>query len=713
MQNMDGKEEWRDRLIDRNLPFFETDGKIKYYKFDHEFINYGISLTGDVKGKTILIPVPAVNGDMSVVLRRNNDIIDKERTKKFYIKDIMANTFLSKDPLKPLVLLRDGNKSNLHISNIYRAAPVIENPHGLYRQEEQIIPDVDFRRLKPEGFRFFDENRFEQFYQISHDFPKHGISLFGRVLGPRGIIGSKNIRDGVSRGMVVNLSYIDPKTNVDNSLHKQVELIMADRFLLKDDPRKTKLIFKDGNRENPHIANIFLVDPQDHIINPEELIGMKRLILSEEFKRRLINPELPVYDENDQVIFYDFMDENNTPTGYKVSMTGRVLGPTGIILSNKPSSGGYTDYDLVIGKTGFRKHYSGYSIVGKTFIRNDDPINKNQWNHIDWDRANDYADNLEPLTCSENNFKKGPNNGCNRAIVQVDSLGEVIDRWNKIIDFASQFKVHINDVKRHCQNFLPLKEMHIRYEKTKNNNIDRQFKSYVFSELWIPIVQITHDGKSIYWSNICEAAIGISGIGDRKINGARIKRGIDNGEVMFDCTWRIATKLEIALAIGRTPPSSEKYGNWKRLFINHMSILVSDLGYVVTNTGKAILGYLNSRGYLRVSYFGKEYLVHRLVIHAFLPDGYSEDKFVDHINEIKTFNALINLRYATAKENSTYANGIPVVGYRSNGEKIGPFLSATAGAEFLGGNKSHCDDILRAMRTGGTSLGCTWELHRE
>ena len=89
---------------------------------------------------------------------------------------------------------------------------------------------------------------------------------------------------------------------------------------------------------------------------------------------------------------------------------------------------------------------------------------------------------------------------------------------------------------------------------------------------------------------------------------------------------------------------------------------VSDLGRVKslvkrTRKGELILSPSPAKdGYLRVHLRNNnscKIMVHRLVLQAFLP---IEEKEVDHINQIKTDNRLINLRWATSSENKRNKN---------------------------------------------------------
>lgn len=87
----------------------------------------------------------------------------------------------------------------------------------------------------------------------------------------------------------------------------------------------------------------------------------------------------------------------------------------------------------------------------------------------------------------------------------------------------------------------------------------------------------------------------------------------------------------------------------------------SNNGFIRNSKGLILKPMLNKFGYYRVELFNnksrKKHQVHRLVWEAFngaIPTGLQ----VNHINEIKTDNALINLNLMTPKENINYGTGI-------------------------------------------------------
>ena len=78
---------------------------------------------------------------------------------------------------------------------------------------------------------------------------------------------------------------------------------------------------------------------------------------------------------------------------------------------------------------------------------------------------------------------------------------------------------------------------------------------------------------------------------------------------------------------------------------------VSDHGNVKNNkTGRILKGAFDGRGYIRLTLDGKSKKIHRLVAVAFLENPENK-KCVDHIDNNRSHNLLINLRWTTHTEN--------------------------------------------------------------
>jgi hypothetical protein len=100
--------------------------------------------------------------------------------------------------------------------------------------------------------------------------------------------------------------------------------------------------------------------------------------------------------------------------------------------------------------------------------------------------------------------------------------------------------------------------------------------------------------------------------------------------------------------------------HWKNIPEYERLYEISDLGNVRSLIKDRILKLTKSRGYLQISLFKnrkqKVFHVHQLVAMAFLEHVPCGMKItVDHINEIKTDNRLVNLQLLSSRENTTRA----------------------------------------------------------
>lgn len=62
-------------------------------------------------------------------------------------------------------------------------------------------------------------------------------------------------------------------------------------------------------------------------------------------------------------------------------------------------------------------------------------------------------------------------------------------------------------------------------------------------------------------------------------------------------------------------------------------------------------GGLSGEGYLRLTYEGKQYLIHRIILQTFKPIENWEDFTIDHKNGIRSDNRLENLEWVSNEEN--------------------------------------------------------------
>ena len=135
--------------------------------------------------------------------------------------------------------------------------------------------------------------------------------------------------------------------------------------------------------------------------------------------------------------------ENQDTFGYYISSLGRFKNKKGIIMKDyKPHHSGYI-YVRVN-----KKKYALHRLVALSFIKN--PENKPFVNHIDGNKLNNTTQNLEWLTCSENNkhaHKLGLTNGHKRKIIQYDLEMNEIQKFNTIKESSIQLNICYSSIK--------------------------------------------------------------------------------------------------------------------------------------------------------------------------------------------------------------------------------------------------------------------------
>ncbi|EGP5587604.1 TPA: NUMOD4 motif-containing HNH endonuclease [Enterococcus faecium] len=141
--------------------------------------------------------------------------------------------------------------------------------------------------------------------------------------------------------------------------------------------------------------------------------------------------------------------------------------------------------------------------------------------------------------------------------------------------------------------------------------------------------------------------------------------------------------------------------NYKTLLFNE-NYEVSDMGNVRNKrTGRILKPEVVHNGYLRVTIGKKRYRVHRLVYETFvdpIPEGYQ----IDHINEKRQDNRLVNLQVLTQAENVRKACNKPVhVIYKVSEGFTFEFdsNSITDASQALGRSHSYCSSVLRGIIT--------------
>jgi len=144
-----------------------------------------------------------------------------------------------------------------------------------------------------------------------------------------------------------------------------------------------------------------------------------------------------------------FGEHCNLDKKYFVSNLGRFKNSFGTIMNNyKVNDNGYIR--VYINKKTFALH----RLVALTFLKNSE--NKEQVNHIDGNKINNYVNNLEWCTNKENQIHKvktGLANSFTRKITQYDLGMNKIKNYNSIIEASKELKIGKTNISGVLRNY--------------------------------------------------------------------------------------------------------------------------------------------------------------------------------------------------------------------------------------------------------------------
>lgn len=153
--------------------------------------------------------------------------------------------------------------------------------------------------------------------------------------------------------------------------------------------------------------------------------------------------------------------------GYEVSNQGRVRSKYRV-LTPTPTNKGYLRVNIT--KNGKSKSYRVHRLVAQAFIPN--PDNKPQVDHINTDKSDNRVENLRWVTGPENcqneltskhnsqrqigeknhmYGKTGKNNHSSKAIIQYDTDGYMLRKWDSMMDVERELGIYSTQISAVCK----------------------------------------------------------------------------------------------------------------------------------------------------------------------------------------------------------------------------------------------------------------------
>ena len=335
-----------------------------------------------------------------------------------------------------------------------------------------------------------------------------------------------------------------------------------------------------------------------------------------------------------------------------------------------------------LSKNNKQTSFSVHRLVAKAFVYNSNPDLKTQVDHIDGNKRNNYASNLEWVSPSEN-VKRSRKTGLvssttnrNEIIEQLDSSGNVIDTFRDQNEACK---------KLNCTRCVIMSLIKPRRGRGKKGG-KRSFP-----------IQITMKDKNTViqtFQSIDEVAthfkLSKSTIQDF-LNGTYKRIGYDRERPKsIPDTYEFKIKQNIPILRLKNTKETDKEELWKDTINNNY--MISSLGRMWNKTTKKFITGSNDGRYMRFAnaQIGFREAIHRLVAMAFVenPDN---KPYVNHIDANTYNNEAVNLEWVTQQENMLHSVSIgnnstakTLSQYDKNGSVINTFNSIKQASRITG-----------------------------
>jgi len=218
-------------------------------------------------------------------------------------------------------------------------------------------------------------------WKTLEDFSNYEVSNLGKV---------RNIKTGLEIKSTLNSSGYFGLNLYDNGRRKAVRMhqLVANYFIPKIEG-KNFVNHIDGNKQNNRLYNLEWCTPSENSLHSKKIIR-------NENQKRSYKTENIVLNENEKQEEQWKVVEGYS--NYKISNFGRIINKNNQILKMNKNVSGYTQ--IAISNNNIRKTLLIHRLVAQAFIP--EVEGKTHVNHIDGNKQNNRATNLEWVTPSEN-----------------------------------------------------------------------------------------------------------------------------------------------------------------------------------------------------------------------------------------------------------------------------------------------------------------------